>query len=143
MEHQTRQLRETLRQLERRLGLIDDSIKTCCGITLSQCHALVEIGRSSSLSLNDLAALLDLDKSTASRAVDHLVRRGLVSRQPSPASRRHILLGLSEPGEKLFASIESDMHQYYDQVLEQIPAAKRSQVIDSLQILTEAVTKAG
>jgi DNA-binding MarR family transcriptional regulator len=143
MTNEADRLREILRILERKLGLLDDSVKSCCGVTLSQCHTLVEIGLAVSLSLNDLAGLLDLDKSTTSRAVDQLVRRGFASRQADPASRRHILIGLSPAGQVLFDGIETEMQHYYHQIMENIPAAQRLQVIDSLQLLAAAVTKVG
>ena len=55
-----RQLRELVRLLERKLGYLKDSEFTCCGVSLAQCHAMVEIGRANGLSLGNLAELLDL-----------------------------------------------------------------------------------
>lgn len=141
MNQNINRLREVLRLLERRLGIIDDSAKSCCGVTLAQCHTLVEIGRAVSLTLNDLAALLDLDKSTVSRAVDQLVRRDLASRQQDPANRRNVLIRLTSAGQTLFDSIETDMHHYYSSILENIPPAKHGQIIESLQILADAAAK--
>jgi DNA-binding MarR family transcriptional regulator len=139
MAVQSCQLREILRLLERRLGMIDESSLSCCGITLAQCHALVEIGRSNALSLVELTAILDLDKSTTSRTVDSLVRRSLAERQTDPANRRYVVISLTSAGSKLFCRIEKEMSRYFAQVLAQIPEDKQSQVLESLQILTDAV----
>ena len=57
-----KQLREMIRLLERKLGALDDFQVSCCDITMAQCHALVEIGRAGSISLNELAELLNLEK---------------------------------------------------------------------------------
>jgi hypothetical protein len=47
MDHQSnsKALREVIRLLERKLGLLDELEASCCGVTFSQCHAVVEIGR--------------------------------------------------------------------------------------------------
>ena len=70
MHNMKNELREALRTLERRLGLIDDSATDCCGITLAQCHALVEIGRMNDPSITLLADLLGSDKGNVSKTVD-------------------------------------------------------------------------
>jgi len=76
MEKRSHQLREQIRVFIRKLGLIERSGMECCGVTLSQCHAIVEVGRKGSLSVNDLAELLNLGKSTVSKTVDKLVSGG-------------------------------------------------------------------
>lgn len=47
----SKQLREMIRIFERKLGVLGNCQSDCCGITLAQCHALVEIGRSRKISL--------------------------------------------------------------------------------------------
>ena len=81
-------LRELLRILVRKTGILERGEATCCSITISQCHALVEIGRKENISVNQLAELLGLDKSTVSRAVDKLVVDGTVLREEHPEDRR-------------------------------------------------------
>jgi DNA-binding MarR family transcriptional regulator len=141
LTEQSMMLREILRQLERRLGLIDDSTKSCCGISLAQCHALVEIGRASDISLNSLASLLNLDKSTTSRSVDHLVRHQFAQRKTDHDNRRRISICLTPAGQRLFCRIEDDMARYYAAVAGQIEPDRRVQVIESLGILLDAIEK--
>ncbi|MDP4090219.1 MAG: helix-turn-helix domain-containing protein, partial [Bacillota bacterium] len=75
-----KQLREMIRILERKLGIFEESEFSCCGITFSQCHALIEIGRAKNISLNELAELLNLENSTMSRTVNNLVTSDLAKR---------------------------------------------------------------
>jgi DNA-binding MarR family transcriptional regulator len=133
-------LRESIRLLERKLGVLDE-IAPCCGITLAQCHALVEIGRAKTMFLNKLADLLGLDKSTMSRTINNLVNSGLVLREIDPEDRRFITIKLTDQGNNLFQGIEQDMADYYAKVYDSLPADKRAQVIESLRILTAAVEK--
>jgi len=132
-------LRELIRLLVRNLGLLEKSEASCCEITISQCHAIVEIGRIEKLSLNELAELLDLDKSTTSRTINNLVDLGLVQRELSPADRRYVTINLTKEGEKIYKNIEDSMDEYYLNIFNSIPEEKRSQVLESLELLTDAI----
>ena len=132
------QLREIVRLMERKLGILEDGELACCGLTLSQCHALVEIGRAGSLSLNELAKLLTLDNSTMSRTVNNLVNRKMAKRELDPNDRRYVTIQLTAAGKKLFTGIEENMERCYLQVTRAIPEDKREQVLNSLQILLNA-----
>ena len=73
MQPQHSLLRENARLLIRRLGLLEKDNAGCCCVTMPQCHVIVEVGRHKTLSVNDLAQLLNLDKSSVSKTVDKLV----------------------------------------------------------------------
>lgn len=132
-------LREVVRVLVRNLGLLERSESGCCGVTLAQCHAIVEIGRSEETNLNSLAQLLNLDKSTISRTIDNLVNQGLALRQVCTENRRYISIKLTEKGYQIFRSIEKSMKDYYNKIISLVPGDKKDQVLESLQILIDIV----
>lgn len=140
-ENNSIKLRETIRRLERKLGILEESELSCCNISLAQCHALVEIGRAKTISLNELAELLNLENSTMSRTVSNLVNSGYVKRDIDPADRRYLTISLTESGEGLFNRIETSMGSYYQDIFSQIAESKRGQVIESLNLLLDAVEK--
>lgn len=125
--------------LERKLGLLNEIQASCCGVTFAQCHAIVEIGRAKSISLNDLANILGLDKSTMSRTVNHLVNSHLAVREIEPKDRRYILISLTEEGWNTYKTIEAEMNAYFAQVYHRLPEDKRAQVVESLQLLLQAL----
>ena len=132
-------LRELLRVLVRHLGLLEKSEAGCCGITLSQCHAVVEIGRRGSMNLNDLADLMEVDKSTMSRTINALVEAGMVTRALDNIDRRYVVIQLTQDGQRFFENTETSMERYYQTILNRIPADKRDGVIESLTLLTSAI----
>jgi DNA-binding MarR family transcriptional regulator len=132
-------LREAIRLLVRRTGVLQKAEASCCGITLAQCHALIEIGRSGELSLNDLAGRLNLDKSTASRTVEGLASCGLVEREINPENRRSVAIRLTGKGMASCRAIEEKMDSYFGKVLGAIPADKRQQVVESLEMLLKVL----
>lgn len=140
MSEKAKALREAMRLIDRRLEMVDEKEKACCcGTTLAQCHALVEIGRAGSISLIGLSEQMDLDKSTMSRTVDALVARGFAKRDIDEANRRFVTITLMEKGLQEYRSIESSMDVYFDRLLEAVPAEKQAQVLESMQLLVDAV----
>jgi len=137
----SQRLREGTRMLLRKLGIFERDEAVCCGVTYAQCHALVEVGRKGTLSLNELAELLNLDKSTVSKTVDQLVKNGIMLREPGQKDRRYVTLTLTTEGYELFQSIEKRMEAYFTKILDSIPDNKREQVIESIQILSDAIQK--
>lgn len=138
-EQQAKRLREMMRLLVRRLGFLERGEASCCNITMSQCHAIIELGRAGNLSLVDLAANLSLDKSTVSRSVDTLVNQGLLLRETDPQDRRFVTLRLTEQGVSTYREMETRMEDYFQEIIGAIPQEKREQVIDSVKCLAEAV----
>lgn len=137
----SKKLRETIRLLERKLGMLDDLQLSCCGITFAQCHAIVEIGRVGTLSLNDLADILGIDKSTTSRTINNLVNDGLVFRDLDTEDRRFVRIGLTPGGQEIYERIEETMRLYFDKVYGSLPENKRQQVLESLDLLLTALSE--
>lgn len=133
------ELRELVRLLVRHIGLLEKSEASCCGISIAQCHGIIEIGRAGEISLNELAEMLGLDNSTMSRTVNNLVEQGFVLRETDASDRRYVKIKLTEEGTKLYSSIESGMDNYYIDIMNSIPEEKHSQVIESLKLLDNAI----
>ena len=132
-------LRELIRILVRNLGILEKSDSFCCGTTISQCHAIVEIGRVDEISLNELSDLLNLDKSTMSRTVNNLVEQNFVIRDAHSSDRRYLQIRLTQQGSKVYKTIEESMEVYYKNILNSISEEKREQVLESLLLLVDAV----
>jgi len=133
------ELRELLRKLVRKLGGLDKTQFSCCGITLAQCHTLVEIGRAGTISLNDLSEKLGLDNTTLSRTVNNLVQEELATRSLNQKDHRYVNITLTSKGYDLFENIETNMDQYYQRIMESIPFDKRNQIIESLSIILQSM----
>jgi DNA-binding MarR family transcriptional regulator len=141
MKQESQTLRELIRVLIRNLGVLEKGDASCCGVTITQCHAIAEIGRKEKISLIDLADLLCVDKSTMSRTIDNLVEAELAVRDLDQENRRYVTIRLTEGGQSVFENIEDSMTAYFTSILEEIPKEKREQVFGSLRLLTEAAQK--
>lgn len=139
IDHHTKQFSEIIRVLAKDIVLFDKVNASCCGFTIAQSYAIYEIGLAKELSLNELANLLNLDNSTISRTIDNLVKQELVLRDEDKTDRRYLKIRLTEKGTAEYRAIESQISSYYHRVLNSIPTEKRTQVIESLDILSKAL----
>lgn len=132
-----------MRRLVRGAGLLERGDAACCGITLSQCHALGEVAAREGLSPGELAALLGVDPSAATRLTDALVQRGLVRRESDPADRRVVHLFLTPAGRAFWSRVEEAMLERSRDLLGRLPAGRREAVVTALADLVEALEGAG
>ena len=87
-----------------------DRDRICChDISVTQCYALEALIRRGPSGLNELAAELYLDKSTASRVVAALERKRYVGRSPHPQDGRAIVLTVTGAGRRLYERIRADL----------------------------------
>ncbi len=134
-----RHFRDLIRKLQRHLGGHWKSDAACCGITAAQCHTLMEVGDKGEISLVELASILELDTSTLSRTVEGMVQNGLVERRPNLDDRRYLNLTLTEQGQNAYDNINHIFDRYYSELFKKIPAEKHDQVIESIDLLNQAM----
>jgi DNA-binding MarR family transcriptional regulator len=134
-------IRELLQLLVRRFGILQKDGAQCCGITVIQSHILYELHKRPNISLNDLSQILAVDTSTLSRQVQNLVESDYVNRIPDPKDRRYVLLSLTEKGERQYKEISQQMEQYVQSIMKFIPIEKREQVLESLDLLSNAISQ--
>jgi DNA-binding MarR family transcriptional regulator len=105
----TEELYEALEDLLRVYQFRDRDRICCFDISVTQCYALDCLVRRGSMTLNELAAFLYIDKSTASRVVDALERKGYVARLPHLKDRRAVLLEATASGQELKGRIRESI----------------------------------
>src|SRR5688572_8850622 len=87
-----------------------DRDRICChDISVTQCYALEVLIEAGPLRSQELAAALKLDKSTTTRVVDALVRKGYAERTPDLSDRRAVSLRATRRGRGLYERINRDL----------------------------------
>jgi DNA-binding MarR family transcriptional regulator len=109
LERDTEELYQALSDLIRVYESRDRDRICCHDVSVTQCNALEALVRRGGMTLNDLAAQLYLDKSTASRVVDALERKGYVARMTHPQDRRAVLLEATKAGRALEEKIRGSI----------------------------------
>ncbi len=88
--------------------LIDEQARRVIGksFTMPQLKLLKLVARTEAGTISDVAAFLGVSNAAASKAVDRLVRRGLIERKESENDRRAIRLSLSDDGKRILERYE-------------------------------------
>jgi DNA-binding MarR family transcriptional regulator len=76
-------------------------------LTFSQFRLLKLVAMTNAQTLGDVATFLGVSNAAASKAVDKLVRRGLLLRSEAETDRRAIELSLTEPSRRLLAAYDA------------------------------------
>ena len=115
--------------------------RTPCGVDLSvsEAHALVELRRTGGLSQSELVSFLRLEKSTVSRLVLGLEKRGWLSKAAHPTDRRAHLLILTEIGKQKAVQVAEARRAKFEALENTLPKDKRAAVLAALSTLTEAL----
>ena len=135
-----RELRERLMEFVRAFGLHQVE-RTPCNqpMSVSEAHALSDIAGHQPLSAGELAKHLRLEKSTVSRIIAQLQRRGWVDRTAQETDRRVAMLSLTPAGRQADSELAKARQARFASLLERIPAEERPAVRRALDVLIGAL----
>jgi DNA-binding MarR family transcriptional regulator len=91
-------------------------------VTASQLRVLKLVARTNARRIGDVADFLAVSNAAASKAVDRLVRRGLLRRNESPSDRRAVELSLTTEGRTVLAQYEAATNQVLKEVFGSLPS---------------------
>jgi DNA-binding MarR family transcriptional regulator len=123
----------------RGFGLLDAD-RTPCGAPMSvaEAHALAVLSGEGPLPQGALGQRLHLPKSSTSRLVDALERRGWVHRASDAADGRVRLLRLTLNGQRVAVDVARRRAARLAALLDRVPEADRPSVVRALTLLEEA-----
>lgn len=135
----TEQLHQRMVAFVRAFGLHRPD-ETPCGapVPVSEAHALTVLAEHGPLSQSELAGRLALTKSTVSRLVDQLERRGWAERHVGDGDARRRVVVLTTEGAKVGREISRLRRARLDRLLARLPEDDRPAVIRALDALVEA-----
>jgi DNA-binding MarR family transcriptional regulator len=121
-----------LREVARIYTRAQRVVAECNSTTNTQCHLLTELG-------SELGARVSLEKSWVSRAVEALVARGLVIKEPNPADARSWLVTLTDEGVQTVNDLNATLDAHAAQLLACLSERDRAAVERSLSLLLKAL----
>jgi DNA-binding MarR family transcriptional regulator len=116
----------------RSIASVDESI------TLPQFRMLVVLSSRGRLKLATLAEHLAVNPSTATRMADRLIAAGLVDRQINPASRREVVVNLTEAGNSVVNRVTRQRRREIARIVARMPDRHRVELVEALESFSEA-----
>jgi MarR family transcriptional regulator, 2-MHQ and catechol-resistance regulon repressor len=116
-----------------------DRDRICChDISVTQCYALEALAQGEPMRMGALAEQLFLDKSTTSRVVTSLVRKGYVEQKPDAVDGRAVALSVTRAGRRLYERITADLVAQQEALLQDLEPALREGVARVIRRLAQA-----
>lgn len=129
------QIAMSLGQLHRRMTRLQGQMLREHNVSLVEYHILMIIMRAHSVSQNDLAQALDVDKALISRQTQSLEQKGLICCCCDPDCRRQKILTLAESASELLPKLE-DIHR---RGLERIFSGLDSKQLSEMQLILKGL----
>lgn len=106
-------------------------------LSLTQMKLLVQLEEHDQESVSSLGGFIGLSPAASSRAIDQLVRRGLIERVESPEDRRARLLHLSDEGRVVLAQVTRARIAGVEQLIVTLPDEHRDALSAALLPIVE------
>lgn len=139
-EEESTRLQEEVITFVRAFGLLRPDA-TPCGrpLSVSEAHSLLELSQGQGLSQVMLGQRLRLEKSTVSRLIDQLQKRGWVERARDPVDGRAVRLQLTEQGRQVAEQVAAARSAHFARLTERIPPNERKAVVHAFRVLVQAL----
>lgn len=141
LDHDALALSEAVADLVRLYQFRDRDQVSCFGVSVTQCYALEALTVDGPLRAQALAGRLFLNKSTVSRVVDALQRKGLVERLPDPDDQRAWLLHVTAEGRALHARIQADLLRQHVAIVADLDASTRAAATEVIRRFAAAAAQ--
>lgn len=113
------------------------------GLSIPEWRVIAVLQYFPGVSSGDLTEKTGMDNVAVSRAVNHLVRSGLITRRASDVDRRRTILDLSERGQHVYDEITPLALRYEQALLEGLDPDERRRLNDLLTKLQHQAMKLG
>jgi DNA-binding MarR family transcriptional regulator len=94
-----------------------DSYRTEFGLSIPEWRVLAHLAQSGSVSVREIHARVDMDKSKVSRAAARLEFAGLIEKRENPEDRRLLDMRLTEAGRQMISRIVPIADAYQAEVI--------------------------
>jgi DNA-binding MarR family transcriptional regulator len=109
-------------------------------LSVAQFRVLAYLSRHQAASLSEVADHIGLTLPSMSKAVDHLVRQGLVERSTAEDDRRRVELSLSSEGRRAFRSASESARKHIARLLADLSPDEQSDVARGMTVLSSVLS---
>jgi DNA-binding MarR family transcriptional regulator len=136
---------DTAELLEIFTGLVQ--VSRCCrqdeafceDVTFHQFLILDAVAKNRELNMADLHKILAVEKSTTTRLLSPLIRKGLLTRHKDPLDFRAVRLTLTGEGSSTYTNVRLCLAKFIKKVSDNIPAGRKNDVLEAVRTFILAI----
>jgi DNA-binding MarR family transcriptional regulator len=111
----------------------------CEGVTFHQFVIMDAVAKAKELNMSDLHRLLSVQKSTTTRLVNPLIKKGLLRRDKADHDSRAVKLTFTREGIKTHKKVQLCVMDFCQKVTGNIPEEKKVEVLECVKIFINAI----
>jgi DNA-binding MarR family transcriptional regulator len=111
----------------------------CNGVTFHQFMILDAVAKRKEMPLTDLHTILAVEKSTTTRLVNPLIKKGLLKRDKAIHDSRAVMLFMTPTGREVHQNVSLCLENFFQKILEDIPVEKRTDVLEGIKVFISAI----
>lgn len=137
-----REVMEIIMGLAREIRCCSRDEAICHEVTFHQFMILDAVATKGELNLAELHGILSVEKSTTTRLVNPLIRKGLLKRDRAAHDSRAARIALTEEGKETHRRVWLCLAVFFQNIIGQIPEKRRKGIMESVRVFTEAMKSA-
>lgn len=110
-------------------------------INKTQTNILMLVDENNEKSMSEISLMTGLEKSSFTRSVDYLVKKGFITRNSPENDRRKIKLSLTNKGIKAAKLIRNDFESYLDSLISNFSEKEKQEFFESLTTISRYMYK--
>lgn len=135
-------IRKSSRALVREFGVLKASGRGH-RISFAQGHALVELDAAGELTASDLGRILRLNRSSTSRTLNELRRKGWISTRDTAGDSRKRPFVLTTAGKARLKELQDRLNLRVHKALELLSKSERQAILKGITLYVEALQRTG
>lgn len=137
-----REIFEIIMALAREIRCCSRDEAICRGVTFHQFIILDAVSKKKRLGLADLHRILSVEKSTTTRLVNPLIKKGLLRRDKAEDDSRAVKLTLTEEGIETHRKVWMCLGGFFENITRNMPENRQEEVLEAVKVFTAAMRKA-
>jgi DNA-binding MarR family transcriptional regulator len=133
---------ETIMGLSREIRCCSRDEALCQDVTFHQFVILDAVAATGSLDLAALHGILLVEKSTTTRLLEPLVRRGLLVKDRTAHDSRAARVLLTEEGRQTHRKVRDCLTGFFEKINRSLPEGKQREVLEAVNLFAGAMRKA-
>ena len=139
-------IKDNAKELMEVLGGLSQVMRCCCkdgafceGVTFHQFIILDAVAKEKELHMADLHKLLSVEKSTTTRLVNPLLKKGLIRREKADHDSRAVKFALTKEGRETHKKVLVCLTDFFQRALGDMPEEKRTEILESVKIFIASI----
>lgn len=141
-EKSFREIFETIMGLSREIRCCSRDEALCQDVTFHQFVILDAVADKGELDLAALHGILSVEKSTTTRLLEPLIRRGLLVKDRAAHDSRAARILLTEEGRQTHGKVWDCLRGFFANITRNIPEGKQQEVLEAVKIFAGAMNRA-